>query len=62
VSDTTPTLAEGLMETLEILKPVFEAAEGIKADMESRGWSPTAAEAVATEWLTGAMRASWGTR
>ncbi len=52
-------LANGLLEMLDTLSPILDAAEGLKADLERRGWSPTAAEAVALEWLMNAQRFVW---
>jgi hypothetical protein len=52
-------LATTLMNVMDTMKPIFETAEGMKADMEKRGWSPTAAEQVALTWLTGAIAATW---
>jgi hypothetical protein len=43
----------------ELVAPILDAADGMKADMERRGWSPTAAETVALQWLIGAMGAVW---
>jgi hypothetical protein len=34
------------------LTPAFDAADGMRADLEKRGWSPTAAEGMAMTWLT----------
>lgn len=44
-----------LLETVEELAPAFDAADGIKADLERRGWSPSSAEAVAEAWLIGVV-------
>lgn len=52
-------LANSLLELLDSLSPILDAAEGLKADLERRGWSPTAAEAVALEWLMNAQRYVW---
>lgn len=52
-------LANSLIELLDSLSPILDAAEGLKADLERRGWSPTAAEAVALEWLMNAQRYVW---
>lgn len=48
-------LSNALLVMSEQMAPIFDAAEGMKADMEKRGWSPTAAEQVALTWLIGAM-------
>jgi hypothetical protein len=67
---TTPSPAElerlrhemthGLLAMREQLAPVFDTADGMRADMEQRGWSPTAAEQVALTWLLGAMSIAMG--
>ena len=44
-----------LLAATEEMTPIFDAADGMRADMENRGWSPTAAEAVALVWLQGMM-------
>ena len=48
-----------LMQGIDAFAPIFDGAEGIRADLERRGWSPTQAEAAAGEWLTGAIRLVW---
>jgi hypothetical protein len=35
----------------EQLAPLFDAADGMRKDLEGRGWSPTAAEQVVVTWL-----------
>ena len=52
-------LASMLMDYTDMLTPIFDAAEGMRADLERRGFSPTAAESVANEWLMSAMRFIW---
>lgn len=44
-------LANGLMELREGLAPAFDAADGIRADLAARGWSPPIAEMLAGTWL-----------
>ncbi|RMB85607.1 hypothetical protein [Streptomyces shenzhenensis] len=53
-------LTNGLLAMREQLAPVFDTADGMRADMEKRGWSPTAAEQVALAWLLGAMNIAMG--
>lgn len=48
-----------LLDGIEALTPIFEAAEGMKADLERRGWSPTVAESVAHQWLLNVMQRIW---
>lgn len=52
-------LSNGLMQMLDACSPMLDAAEGLKADMERRGWSPTAAEQVACSWLLSAQAMAW---
>lgn len=44
-----------LLVASEQMAPLFDAADGVRADMEKRGWSPTAAEQVGLTWLMTAM-------
>lgn len=48
-------LSNMLLLMSEQMAPIFDAADGVRADLEKRGWSPTAAEQVALTWLTGTM-------
>lgn len=48
-------LANALLTMQQQVEPIFDAADGIRADMEKRGWSPTAAESVALAWLQGML-------
>lgn len=50
------SLAAGLLEMVEGLGPVIDAADGFRKQLEERGWSPTAAEAGALEMLQGMLR------
>lgn len=50
-------LALNMMQMSEIIAPVFDTADGMRAELEKRGWSPTAAEAAALEWLRGTLGA-----
>lgn len=53
-------LSSMLLLMSEQMAPIFDAADGMRADLEKRGWSPTAAEQVALAWLTGAMASATG--
>ncbi|MGI5404153.1 hypothetical protein ACQEVG_32825 [Streptomyces sp. CA-135486] len=33
------------------LEPIYDTADGMRRDLESRGWSPTMAEQAAGTWL-----------
>ena len=48
-------IANGMLGLNDLLGPIFDAADGVKADMEKRGWSPTACERVALVWLTNTL-------
>jgi hypothetical protein len=48
-------LANAMLTMTEQLTPIFDTADGMRADLEKRGWSPTAAEKVALSWLLGAV-------
>jgi hypothetical protein len=52
-------MANSLLEMREQFAPIFDTAEGMRADMEKRGWSPTAAEAASLTWLQGALTFVW---
>lgn len=44
--------SNGLLEIRQlVLKPAFDAADGIRADLIARGWSAQAAEVIAVPWL-----------
>lgn len=45
-------LAAGMMDMATVLEPIYDAADGMKATLEARGWSPTAAEHAALAWLS----------
>lgn len=47
----------GLMGLVEGTAPIFDAADGMRADLEKRGWSPAAAEQIAMSWVIGALGA-----
>jgi hypothetical protein len=40
----------GLLEMRESLAPVFDAADGMRADLRARGWSEANAEIIAVTW------------
>ncbi|MFE7399585.1 hypothetical protein [Streptomyces sp. NPDC057557] len=64
--NTDPSIAEmreavalSLMENAELLAPLFDAADGMKADLLARGWSPAIVDYLAGAWLS-AMLAKAG--
>lgn len=48
--DLSQQLATALLEMTSMFKPIGEAVDGYRADLENRGYSPTAAEAMAMEF------------
>jgi hypothetical protein len=55
---TPPTPAEikrqiqtAMLDMTGILEPIYDAADGMKRDLEARGWSPAMAEQCAGTWL-----------
>lgn len=46
------SFAAQLITSLAELAPLFDAGEGMKADLERRGWSPAVAEALAHQWTS----------
>jgi len=49
-------LLNGLLEMAENLTPFLDVAEGHRAEMERRGWSPTASETAALEIYLSMLR------
>lgn len=49
-------LSNMLLELGEVFAPILDYADGMKADLERRGWSPTASEQAAATWLVGAIQ------
>lgn len=60
VEEQREHLMRGLMEVREIVvTPLFDAADGMKADLLARGWSPAVVDYLAGSWLA-AMLAKAG--
>lgn len=53
-------MSKMLLQMREQMGPIFDAADGMKADLEKRGWSPTASEQIALLWLSAAVAAATG--
>lgn len=49
-------LTLNLIQMKENMEPLYEAAEGTRADLVKRGWSGPTAEWIASEWLVMMMR------
>jgi hypothetical protein len=43
-------MRNGLFELRESLAPVFDAADGMRADLRARGWSEANAEIITVTW------------
>ncbi|MEU1554328.1 hypothetical protein ABZ517_16615 [Streptomyces scabiei] len=58
--ETLDRLGHELAETLHkiglLCSPLFDAADGVKAELERRGWSPGASEDLASEYLALCLR------
>lgn len=48
-------LSNMMLMAKEQITPMLDAADGMRKEMEGRGWSPTAAETVALQWLCSMM-------
>lgn len=66
-SPTPPTPAEAktqiataMLDLAGLLEPIYDAADGMRRELESRGWSPTMAEQAAGTWLCAALKMTTG--
>lgn len=64
---TPPSQAEvkaqvtlAMLDMTGALEPVYDTADGMRRELESRGWSPTVAEQAAGVWLCGVLAAMGG--
>lgn len=39
--ESNPQMAQALLDAMETMTPVLDAADGLRANLEQRGWSPT---------------------
>jgi hypothetical protein len=53
-------VAEACMQTRDLITPILESAEGVKADMVARGWSPGNAETVAATYVQAMLKNAIG--
>ncbi|MFB7919381.1 hypothetical protein [Streptomyces sp. NPDC056061] len=53
-------LTTGLLEAAGLMEPLYDFADGMRRDLESRGWSPPMAEHVACAWLAATVAAVAG--
>jgi hypothetical protein len=51
-----------MLTVVGALQPVYDTADGMRRDLESRGWSPTMAEQAAGTWLCTILATLAGTR
>ncbi|MFG3287221.1 hypothetical protein ACGF3G_00155 [Streptomyces sp. NPDC048179] len=45
------SMLNGFLVMQEALAPAFDAADGMRADLVARGWSPAMAEMLVATWL-----------
>lgn len=60
IDRTRNQLTSNLMAFSELMGPIFDHADGIRADLERRKWSPQAAEQVALVWLLNSVQNAVG--
>lgn len=53
-------VAGACMQATEVIAPILESAEGVKADMVGRGWSEINAERVATSYVQAMLKTAIG--
>ena len=53
-------VAEACMQTRDLITPILESAEGVKADMVARGWNPGNAETVAAAYVQAMLKTALG--
>jgi hypothetical protein len=53
-------VAAACMQAREVISPILESAEGVKADMVGRGWSEINAERVATSYVQAMLKTAIG--
>jgi hypothetical protein len=51
IDEQRAALATTLMDGMSLLAPLFDAADGMRADLLARGWTPQIAEHLAGQWL-----------
>ncbi|MEU3785227.1 hypothetical protein [Streptomyces sp900129855] len=49
-------LSNSLLVFAELMAPIFDHADGVRADLKRRGWSAQAAEQVALVWLVNTVQ------
>lgn len=56
MEETEPNPLAALLGINEAFEPLFDAGKGIRAHLESEGWSSEAAEDIAKEFTIGMIR------
>lgn len=51
IDEQRAALAHTLMDGMSLLAPLFDAADGMRADLLARGWTAEIAEGLAGQWL-----------
>lgn len=49
-----------MLDVTGMLEPVYDTADGMRRDLERRGWSPAMAEQCAGTWLASALASLMG--
>lgn len=53
-------IVHACLQTRDLITPILESAEGVKADMVARGWTPANAEAVAVAYVQSMLKSVLG--
>lgn len=51
-ADMKSQVTMAMLDMAGVLEPIYDAADGMRRELESRGWSPTQSEQSAGAWLT----------
>ena len=58
-NDANRAVAVAMADVMEGFGPVWDAADGVRADLVRRGWSQAIAESLAASWVQGAIATFW---
>jgi hypothetical protein len=53
-------VVQACLQTRDLITPILESAEGVKADMVARGWTAVNAEAVAVAYVQSMLKSAIG--
>lgn len=53
-------ITAALLDIVGAMEPIYDAADGMRRDLERRGWSPAMAEQCAGVWLMTTLQAIAG--